>query len=106
MAEYRSDRSTVERLEINTCSLGTMRAHHKFGQCCSILLGVGRLRNENIWPMDMMRPGHETRETTVFEADHFTWSWHSIESLAKVLRLSPKSWQEEKCAKASPGLPL
>ena len=31
MAEYRSGRWTVERHEINTCSLGTMRAHHKFG---------------------------------------------------------------------------
>lgn len=75
MAEYRSDRSTVERLEINTCSLGTMRAHHKFGQCCSILLGVGRLRNENIWPMDIMRPGHETGETTM------TWSPESLKQI-------------------------
>ena len=75
MAEYRSDRSTVERLEINTCSLGTMRAHHELGQCCSILLGVGRLRNENIWPMDIMRPGHETRETTM------TWSPESLKQI-------------------------
>ena len=41
MAGYRSDKWTVERLEINTCSLGTMRAHPKFG---AMLLDVAGSR--------------------------------------------------------------